>query len=79
MRWNRNAEKVTGYSSSEMSNLKPLDLIADADKKMVLEGFEKALDNVDTSMQLTTGPRQEIRFPIFLQDELLKLIIHNVS
>ena len=51
LRWNRNAEKVTGYSSSEMSNLKPLNLIADADKKMVMEVFEKALDNVDTSMQ----------------------------
>lgn len=33
LRWNRNAEKVTGYSNSEIAKLKPLDLIAHADRK----------------------------------------------
>lgn len=51
LRWNRNAEKVTGYSGTEMANLRALDLIAPADRKKVLETFDKSFDYVETSMQ----------------------------
>ena len=73
LRWNRNAEKVTGYSSSEMSNLKPLNLIADADKKMVMEVFEKALDNVDTSMQARYLTKTGETIPYFFTGRTIEI------
>jgi two-component system, cell cycle sensor histidine kinase and response regulator CckA len=73
LRWNRNAEKVTGYSNSEIAKLKPLDLIAHADRKKVRESFEKSLNNVDTTIEALYLTKTGETIPYFFTGRAIEI------
>jgi PAS domain S-box-containing protein len=43
LRWNANAERVTGYNTEEISQRSPLDFFDGADRELVTQGIQRAL------------------------------------
>jgi PAS domain S-box-containing protein/putative nucleotidyltransferase with HDIG domain len=43
LRWNSNFERVTGYSGEEISQLKPLDMIDEADRNLIESSIQEVL------------------------------------
>lgn len=64
LRWNKNMETLTGYSSKEISKMHPLDFFADDEKDLLLKKitgvFIKGEDNVEANLVLKN--KQKIPF-----------------
>lgn len=66
IRWNLNLEKVTGYSTQEISNMHPLDFF-DMDEKDLIEekiasAFELGFDSVEANFLLKDGTKTPYYF-----------------
>ena len=61
LRWNKNLEEITGYSTEELGKMHPLDLFAGADKPLVLEritdAFVKGTSEVEADLVTKNGRR----------------------
>ncbi|HKK42086.1 MAG TPA: PAS domain-containing protein, partial [Bacteroidales bacterium] len=61
LRWNKNFEKVSGYTSEEVSRLNPLDLFEGKDRELVAdrihEVFEKGASDVEVELTTKKGER----------------------
>ncbi|MGV3765696.1 MAG: PAS domain S-box protein [Chitinophagaceae bacterium] len=61
LRWNRNFELVTGYSSEEMKRIHPLDLFDEDQKALLAEKiagtFEKGEESVQAEFMLKSGAK----------------------
>jgi PAS domain S-box-containing protein len=59
LRWNRNFEEVTGYNSSEIKKMHPLDFIASGDKNIIAKKIENTFiqgeENVQAEFLLKSG------------------------
>jgi PAS domain S-box-containing protein len=59
LRWNKNFEAVSGYSSDEISKMHPLDFFSEQEKeplaKRIAEVFEKGESSVEASLISKTG------------------------
>ena len=51
LRWNKNLEKVTGYSTEEIEKMSPLDFFDGEDKKLIAEKIREAFINGNTSVE----------------------------
>lgn len=72
LRWNKNFEKVSGYSSKEIGSIHALDLFHGEEKELlwqrIIDVFEKGESEVETN--LLTKARQKI--PYYLNGRLIK-------
>ena len=61
LRWNKNVEIISGYSSEEISNLNPMNFVDEAERGQVMEKisnvFESGLDNVEANVVLKNGQK----------------------
>ena len=66
LRWNKNFEKVSGYSAEEISNMSPLDFFQGEDRnrvaKRIKEVFEKGKSSVDADFVSKIGIRTPYHF-----------------
>lgn len=66
LRWNKNFEKVTGYSSEEVAGMSPLDFFAGPDKELlaarIREVFEKGTSSVEADFVAKDGTRTPYYF-----------------
>jgi two-component system, cell cycle sensor histidine kinase and response regulator CckA len=51
LRWNKNFEKVSGYSAEEISDMHPLDFFHDAEKQRVAERIQEAFEKGFSSVE----------------------------
>ncbi|MCJ7663204.1 MAG: PAS domain S-box protein, partial [Desulfobacterales bacterium] len=52
IQWNRNAEKVTGYSAQEISKMNILDFVAKEDQKTTAEAMQEVLTKGQSSLEI---------------------------
>lgn len=61
LRWNKNVEIISGYSSEEISNLNPMNFVDEGERAQVIEKisnvFESGLDNVEANVVLKNGQK----------------------
>jgi len=61
IRWNKNEEKVTGYSGAELNNMRALNTIAEEDRDMVASKigtvFSQGYSSVETLIQAKDGTK----------------------
>jgi PAS domain S-box-containing protein len=61
LRWNKNFEKVTGYSAAEIKNMHPLDFFGVDEKKIIAKKIENTFifgeDNVQSGFLLKNGKK----------------------
>ena len=66
LKWNKNFERVTEYSSEELAHLTPIDLFIDEDKEKIAEkirtAFEKGYAEVDGTFLTKTGKKITFSF-----------------
>jgi PAS domain S-box-containing protein len=51
LRWNRNLERVSGYSSDEIARMQPLDFFTGDDKRIIAESFEEVFRKGHTAVE----------------------------
>ena len=66
IRWNRNFETVTGYSTSQVTELSPMDLFADPeDKKKAHAAIEEVFNNGNGSLEAKFTTRSGKQIPYY--------------
>lgn len=65
LRWNRNFESVTGYSSSEISCMEPWQFIAEADRKSVKEKISEVFEFGESSIEAGLLTKSGMVIPYF--------------
>ena len=66
LRWNRNFERVSGYSPEEIANMQPLDFIAAEDKGRVQERIAEVFALGESSLEAAFKPKHGTPLPYFL-------------
>ncbi len=66
VRWNKNEERLTGYSAEELSKMKALDAIAEEDRGRVARGIEEALTKGYASVEARTFSKNGKKTPYYL-------------
>lgn len=51
LRWNRNLERVTGYSNSEIAGMSPLEFFGDGDKNRIAERIQSVFENGQANVE----------------------------
>jgi PAS domain S-box-containing protein len=65
-RWNQQLEEVTGYTSEEIRNTTPLDLIVEADRERVAERAEAAFKEGAAAVEARVRTREGDTIPLYL-------------
>ena len=65
LRWNKNFEKITGYTSSEMAAISPLDLFRGDDKKLIAERIQEAIEKGETIVEASFVTKSGLSIPYF--------------
>lgn len=65
LRWNKNFEKVTEYSSSEMANIHPLDLFRGDNKKLIAERIQEVIEKGETIVETGFVTKSGLSIPYF--------------
>lgn len=73
LRWNRNFESVSGYSSSEILERHPLDFFAGDDKSLVARGIADALRTGEASVEAAFVARDGSATPYFFTGKRIEL------
>jgi PAS domain S-box-containing protein len=66
IKWNKNFEKMTGYSREEVRNLKPIELIAEEDKERFAEAIELAYQEGENSVEVSIVTKHGESIPHYL-------------
>jgi PAS domain S-box-containing protein len=65
LRWNQNFETMSGYSSSEIARLHPLDFFSDADRPRVAQRIAEALAGAESSVEAALVAKDGTATPCF--------------
>ncbi|TVR46528.1 MAG: PAS domain S-box protein, partial [Puniceicoccaceae bacterium] len=65
LRWNRNFETVTGYSSAEFARLHPLDLFAGSDKQVIADGIAEVFHMGTAHAEASLVPKKGMPVPYY--------------
>ncbi len=71
LRWNRNLERVTGYSSSDVSSMHALDFFAGEDKRLIEERIREALVKGASSAEADLVRKDGTTAPYFFTGTLV--------
>jgi two-component system, sporulation sensor kinase E len=66
LRWNKNFEKVTGYSPDEIQALNSKDLVAEEDHGKIREAIEKMFDDGSATFEAKVIPKDGTRVPFLI-------------
>jgi PAS domain S-box-containing protein len=66
LRWNKNLEKVTGWSAAEIARMHPLDKIADEDKSLAAKCIKSVFTRGQSSLEANLLTKDGRRIPYFL-------------
>ena len=66
IQWNSNAEKVTGYSSKEISKMNVLEFVAKDDIKIAAEAVQKALTQGQASVEIDVLTKSGKKTPFYI-------------
>ncbi|MGZ5568907.1 MAG: PAS domain S-box protein, partial [Limisphaerales bacterium] len=73
MRWNENLEKVSGYSSLEISKMRGPDFVADDEKQLLSERIHKVFDTGEADVELQLLTKSGERVPFYCTGRLVHL------
>ncbi len=65
LRWNKNFEKVTGYTSQEMSERKPLDFISEDEHQLISERIQDVMESGEATAEATFVAKDGHTIPYF--------------
>jgi PAS domain S-box-containing protein len=72
IRWNKNLEKLTGYSGDEISAMAPLDFFAEKDKARIHAAIEKILTEGAFSLEANSVTKGGSEAPYWFNSKLLR-------
>ena len=72
LRWNRNLEKVTGYSAEEIARMHPLDLCAIGEKHLVAAAIQEVFNKGRTEVESSIVARDGTRTPYYFTGSLMR-------
>ncbi|WP_332912727.1 PAS domain S-box protein [Algoriphagus boritolerans] len=64
--WNKQFEKISGYTAQEISNMKPQDFFGNGDKNFIEEQIQKVLTEGNTDLYLEVVSKRNQKIPLFL-------------
>jgi len=67
MQWNRNVEKVTGYSAKEISKMNVLDFVAKEDQKTAAEAMQEVLTKGQASLEINVLSKPGKKTPFHIK------------
>ncbi|HTY26374.1 MAG TPA: PAS domain S-box protein [Desulfomonilaceae bacterium] len=73
LRWNKNLEKLTGYSADEISEMSPLDFFGEGVKSLIKGTIEKAFAEGAYSIEADIATKQGIETPYWFTGKLVRL------
>lgn len=65
LRWNRNFEKVSGYSSEEIARMTPLDFFEEADRPLLQERIAEVFSKGESSLEASFRAKDGTTTPYF--------------
>lgn len=65
LRWNKNLERVTGYSAAEIGCLGPQDFVPHSDRALLAERIQKAFDAGDAEMDADLLSKEGTKTPYY--------------
>jgi PAS domain S-box-containing protein len=66
IRWNKNAEKVTGYSAKEISKMNILDFVVKEDQKAAAEAMQEVFTKGQSSIEIKILSKQGKEIPFYI-------------
>ena len=72
LRWNRNFETVSGYSSNEIARMHPLDFFVGEDKARVEEKIAEVLDKGESSVEAAFIAKDGVSTPYFFTGKRIR-------
>jgi PAS domain S-box-containing protein/putative nucleotidyltransferase with HDIG domain len=66
IQWNRNAEKITGYSAKEISKMNVLDFVAKEDQKTAAEAMQEVFTKGQSSVEINVLSKPGKKTPFYL-------------
>ena len=73
LRWNENLEKVTEYSSDEISRMSPLDLFSGKDKDLVRERIQNVFVEGEASVEADLVSKNGTTIPYYLNGRTIEI------
>ncbi len=73
LRWNRNLERLTGYSARQVAKMSPLDFFVGEDRRTIEESIQEAFEKGRTTAEVDLVSRDGTRTPYFFTGELVVL------
>jgi PAS domain S-box-containing protein len=73
LRWNRNLERLTGYSAKQIAEMSPLDFFVGEDRKTIEQSIQEAFDKGLTTAEVDLVARDGTKTPYFFTGELIVL------
>jgi PAS domain S-box-containing protein/putative nucleotidyltransferase with HDIG domain len=77
LRWNRNAEKFTEYSTQEISKMNVLDFVVPEDTQSAAEAIQEVLNKGQASVEITVLSKSGKKIPFYLTG--LRTRIGNIT
>jgi PAS domain S-box-containing protein/putative nucleotidyltransferase with HDIG domain len=77
IQWNRNAEKITGYSAKEISKMDILHFVAKEDQKTAAEAMQEVLTKGQSSLELNVLSKPGKKTPFHITG--LRTILENTT
>jgi PAS domain S-box-containing protein len=65
LRWNRNAERVTGYSAEELTQMRPAEFVAEADRPALAARIREVFERGEASVELPLRTRDGRSIPYY--------------
>ncbi|MCB9100806.1 MAG: PAS domain S-box protein, partial [Anaerolineales bacterium] len=66
LRWNNNFETVVGYSAEELSQMHPMEYIADEEKESAAKAIQKVFETGHADLETTFISRSGVKTPFYL-------------
>ncbi len=73
LRWNKNFEILSGYSSEEVSRLSPTDLFADAEKEIIADRIRQVFLTGEATVEADFVAKDQTKTPYFFTGRLVRI------
>ncbi|HOP86288.1 MAG TPA: PAS domain S-box protein [Syntrophorhabdaceae bacterium] len=77
IKWNKNLEKVTGYSTDEISKMSPLDLFEGDDRKFVVDKIREVFEKGESSFEASFTSKDNNKILYFFTGK--RIFINNTQ